>query len=475
MFETIGRKVRAWGPWVGAICGGLLLGRLAVADGPAAANQVVLKESLPPGTCTQVVVELKADGLFQPGLPPGKVAEDAKLPKPLSLDVQSRLIFSERALETPATSPTAGPRGKSIRLVSQAASAINGDVRTTSNQLRHELALLVAERKGPHGAVVVVSTAGPMTRAELELVQGVGDPLSLPDLLPVGPASAGQSWKLPMSAALALSDYDSVKSNGLEATLEEVNEQSARIRVKGEVKGTARAGEGTIVLDGAATFDREAGLVSQLELKRTENRQPGPIEAGLDVKSTLNVKRRRTALISELSDKAIANVTLETSPPRQLLQMISPDNKYNILHDRQWHMFWDDPKLVVLKRLVDDRVIAHCNLAVGPSAGPGKHQDLDQFRDDIKRSLKTRFVQFLGAGEVEGDPAGGFRYKVGVQGRDGNLGILWNYFLIASPAGDQVLATFTLADTDAEAFGSQDLELIGSLQWMTPPPPAEKP
>ena len=82
---------------------------------------------------------------------------------------------------------------------------------------------------------------------------------------------------------------------------------------------------------------------------------------------------------------------------------------------------------------------------VGPVAGKGRHQDPVQFRDDIRRGLKQRFVQYVGAGEVEGDPAGGFRYKVGVQGREGDLGVIWYYYLIASPDGDQLLATFTLA------------------------------
>ena len=131
------------------------------------------------------------------------------------------------------------------------------------------------------------------------------------------------------------------------------------------------------------------------------------MEAGLEVKSTVTVLRRRSRLAPELSDDAVAKVPLDTSPQRQLLQLISPDGKYNVLHDRQWHTYWDDPKLVVLKRLEKGQVIAQCNLTAGPPAGKGKHQDVNQFRDDVRRSLGQRFVQFLGAGEVDGDPAGG--------------------------------------------------------------------
>ena len=130
---------------------------------------------------------------------------------------------------------------------------------------------------------------------------------------------------------------------------------------------------------------------------------------------------------------------------------------------------------MVLKRLEGQRVVAQCNLAVGPSAGRGRHQDPAQFRDEIRRVLDRRFVQFIGMGEVDGDPAGGFRFKVGVQGREGDLGVVWYYYLVASPEGDQLVATYTLAAQDAQAFGEQDAEMIGTLRWYQPRQAAGRP
>ena len=108
-------------------------------------------------------------------------------------------------------------------------------------------------------------------------------------------------------------------------------------------------------------------------------------------------------------------------------------------------------------------------LAVGPNAGKGRHQDLGQFRDDVKRGLAGRFTRFLGDGELEGDPGGHFRYKVGAQGRQGELGVIWYYYLVASPEGDQVVATFTLSDTRSRTFGVEDERLMASFRWTTPP------
>jgi hypothetical protein len=220
-----------------------------------------------------------------------------------------------------------------------------------------------------------------------------------------------------------------------------------------------------MICDGFLTFDRRAARIDHLDLNRVETRQAGPVEAGLDIKSTLTVTRQSAEPPPALSDAALAGVSLETTPARELLSLEMPGGTATLLHDRHWHMFWEDPKLIVLKRLIGGQVIAQCNLTPGPHAGQGRHQDVTQFRDDIRRGLKKRFVQFLGAGEVDGNPAGGFRYKVGVQGREGQLGIAWYYYLVASPEGEQLLATFTMAEDHVQLFGDQDLEMIGNLEW----------
>src|SRR5262245_56580811 len=158
-------------------------GSLWVTPGDAA-EPIVLAEDIHGGTAL-VQIELKAQGLFRPGLPPAGAAATAKMPKPLGLEIQTRLVFHERQLppgqthvardgqpENSSIGPgsTGGPR-KAVRHVLQAASAINGEVRPTAASIRPEVALLVAERRDRDGPVVVVSPAGPLTRSELELVQ----------------------------------------------------------------------------------------------------------------------------------------------------------------------------------------------------------------------------------------------------------------------------------------------------------------
>ncbi len=155
----------------------------------------------------------------------------------------------------------------------------------------------------------------------------------------------------------------------------------------------------------------------------------------------------------------------DSTPGRDLLLFRSPDGKYTLLHDRDWHIYWDDDRQAVFKRLDRGEMVAQCNIAAGPDAGKGRHQDLAQFRDDLKKALGTRFVRVVGQGEVDGAAAGGFRYKVTVEGRQGDSGVLWHYYLIASPEGEQLIATFTLGLAQQAQFADSDLRMIGTLEW----------
>ena len=435
-----------------------VLAGLVIPDGVRAAGPVELREVIRADATTRVTIGLKAQGKYIPAPPPGVSKEQA--PKPLALKVESELAFVERVLAVDERARA----GRAARRVVRATSAVNGEVRPSSAAVRPGVALLVAEvRSG--GEVVVYSPLGPLTRSELEVLQGPGDPLAFGGLLPTRPVEAGGRWAVGDAAVKSLTASDTVASSTLEATLESADAGSARVRLRGEVRGSVLGGEGTMACDGSYTFDRKAGRIDRLTLDRAEARRPGPVEGGLDIKSTLTVSRTATALPAELSDATLGRVVMNPGPHRDDLLLVAPEGKFTLRHDRDWHLYWDDPRLTVLKRVEGGRTVAQCNLAVGPNAGKGRHQDPAQFRDDVRKGLGSRFVQFLGAGEVDGDPAGGFRYKVGVQGRQGDLPVVWDYYLIAGPEGDQVLATFTLAGAQAAAFGDRDEALIGSFRW----------
>ena len=148
---------------------------------------------------------------------------------------------------------------KAVRHVIQAGLAVNGEVRLMSALIRPEVRLLVAERRERDGPVVVISPAGPLTWNELELVQGLGDPLTLADLLPEQPVAVGEHWRVRDSAAQALSEYDVITSNNLDASLESADGAKARIRLKGQIQGSARGGPGKMIVRGVLDLRSPGG------------------------------------------------------------------------------------------------------------------------------------------------------------------------------------------------------------------------
>ena len=434
---------------MGAINLGMIL--LAVA---AAGEPVLLREVARPGDSTRASVTLKAEGTFRPATLPGSPEA-----KPLALKVETRVEFVERV---GAVDAKGAPR-RGFRQVETASATINGEVRPSSSTLRPELATLVADRR--EASVSVVAAGGPLTRAELELLQGPGDPLALASLLPPGPVAVGDRWVVGELAARNLSGYDALAANALEATLEAVDADTARVRLLGTIRGAALGGEGSMACDGVLGFDRKANRVARLTLRRAETRRPGPIEAGLDVKSVIAVAREAAPLVKPLDDEAALAGAAEAARGPDLLLFNAPDGKYSLLHDRDWHVYWDDDRQSIFKRLDRGEMVAQCNLSAGPNAGKGRHQDLDQFKADLKKALGGRFLRFAGEGEVDGPAAGHFRYKVTVQGRQGDAEVLWHYYLIAGPTGDQVIATFTLGLAQQGQFSDQDLRLIGTFEW----------
>jgi hypothetical protein len=408
---------------------------------------------------------MKAEGHVRPNFRGGRDVE------PLSLRVEQRLI----ALDRVARSDSSGHPVRVLRRVVQAASAINGQVRPTASSLRPEVSLLVGEVR--EKTATAFSLGGPLTRQELELVEVPADPLVLPWILPEAQAKAGDHWKLPEIVARSLTSYDALAANSLEAKLESLDDAQARIRVTGDVRGAVLGAEGSITCSGLLTFDRKAGLIDRFELERNERRAAGPVEAGLELRSNVTLTRTREPQPADLSDAVAKDIPADASPDRDDLLLVAQSGRYTLRHDRAWHIFAEDTRQTVLKRLDRGSLVSQCNLTLGPNAGKGRHQDLAQFRDDIRRALGARFGRISSAGEVEGLDGGIFCYRVAVEGHEGEVGVVWYYYLVAWPDGDQLLVAFTLGQAQARQFGDEDLRLIGTIEWKgenaVAPKPAE--
>ena len=234
----------------------------------------------PAGDSTRATVELKAEGSFKPATPPGSPE-----PKPLALKVETRVEFDERVgvVDARGQPEPGGPPGRAGRRDDQRRGPALGLGAPARG--RH------AGRRPPRGPVAVVSVGGPLTRAELELVQGPGDPLALASLLPTRPVAVGDRWTVGELAARNLSGYDALAATPWRRPWRPSTTTRPGSGSWGR-SGARRSGaRGRWPATGRSPSTARPNRVDRLTLRRAETRRPGPIEAGLDVKSVLTVDR----------------------------------------------------------------------------------------------------------------------------------------------------------------------------------------
>ncbi|MEW4566750.1 hypothetical protein AB1L88_02670 [Tautonia sp. JC769] len=429
-------------------------GARAAEEGP-----VALVERLEVGDRLRVLATLDAEGRYRPG----EATEDTPV-TPIELTVSTRIESRDQVLAVDAE----GLPARLWRQVGRASVEIGGPepIRPQTITLRPEVSSLVVDRAGgPGGRVVAASPQGPLTRAELDLVHMPADPIGVPALLPEAGAEVapGDRWPVPDAVARSISGYDVLASNTVEATLRSVDDESAEVELAGAIAGAVLGGQGEMTITGSFRFDRRAGRVSLVTIERDERREPGPVEAGLEFRSTISIERGEAAD----EDAGASPPTVPEAIPDDwlLLRYASPDGRYTLQHDRAWHLFSEDDQQVVLRRVEAGTVVVQANLVAGPTVEPGAQPKAERFRDDVKKALGDRFDRMIDAGAVTA-PEGEFRYRLALAGRQGEEPIVWYYYLVSDAKGRQVVAIFTLRASQVDRFGRRDQRMIGSLRWL---------
>ncbi len=418
-------------------------------------NSIALRESAKPGQTIQASITLEAEGDFQPASLPGQTKLESEHRK-----IASTYVFRERVLDV----DQAGFQSVVARWTDRAEASIQNKSRPFKFSTRPEVSLLVARLNDEY--IHVSSVSGPLTRAELDLVEAPGDPLGWSDLLPKQKVKVGDTWQVGPIAAKSLSGYDSLAVNFLRGKLESITATEAKIRLQGDVRGAWLGAEGLVKHDGTFTFDRSLQRISKLELGRTEERKPGAVEDGLSVKSKLVVARTNADSPTEMSEETLRRLKDATPKEWDLLLYPDPSGTFMLDHERAWHIFWEDSRRCVLKRLDGGDVSAQLNLVMGSRLAKNQTPDLDRFRLEIERGLGKRFVRFLDKGElVDLGEGRGAMLRAMVEGAQNDVKLVLIYYLMLSPQGDQIVAAFTLQEAAAKTFGDQDLRIMGSLRW----------
>jgi hypothetical protein len=425
------------------------LGAVLLAVPTVAAQTVPLAETVKAGDCFRVRLDMSLRG----DIHVRKDAGNTTLP----LEATAQHEFSERALVVN------GPLlDKSARLYELAKALIKVNGSESERTLRGERRLLVAQRYKDEG--LVYSPAGALLRDELDLTQHF-DTLSLPGLLPGKDVAVGETWKLGEAAVLGLCGFEALTEPALTGKLESVDGGAAVFSIKGTASGIECGALVKLTIDATGKFDVAAKRIIGLDWTQQDERDMGPVSPATTVKTTWKVQRSAIAEPEGLKETALVSVPDTFEPPQSLtaLDYRDPKGRFSMLHGRDWHMVGQTDGHAVFRLVERGDFVAQVTLTPWTSEEKGKHISPEEFKRQINESPGWEPESELQAGEVSNEN-GRWVYRVSMLGKLDGVDVLQNFYLVAGPGGEQVVAAFTMTPKEADKLGARDLSFVGGLE-----------
>jgi len=401
-----------------------------------------------------VTSRVTVDGQLQTALGGGKA-------QALKLHVDASFQHRERRL--PGTGRDAAAL-RALRMYSRADAVITVSQQRLSERLRPARRLIIAQ--GQRSGVVFYSPRGPLTGNEVELLDGPGDSLAMPALLPLRAVAVGDVWSPASWVIQMLTGTDAVLKSRLQCKFESLTNHVARITCQGSLDGAVDGAATNIKLSGHLTYNLDQRYITGWELVQTEKTSIGPVSPGREVTARIVVNRARAKKTDPLTDAIVGTIPLEPKPSQMLLVFRSPMN-IRFPYDRHWHIFHQTGKLAVLRLLEKGSLIAQCNIRSVTAAAPGQHTPEQQFQADIREALGANLKSITKAEQLKVTD-GRFLYRVTAKGTSHGIEMDWIYYLCADPSGRQIAMVFSVESKLREKLTNRDLEIVNRLRFVDP-------
>jgi hypothetical protein len=383
----------------------------------------------------------------------------------LPMSVAASFIYDEAT--EPVDSGTEGVY-RSIRRYSKAEAVIKVKDQVTKPSLRETRRDVVCD--GSNG-LALYSAGGPLTREELDLLEIPGNSLILDQLLPGKAVRPGDSWPVADELLKQLLTLDAVASSEVHGKVKEVKEEAVDCELSGTIEGAVDGASTELEISGGFRFDRKEGGINKVALLIKEKRSIGQVSPGLDVTAKLQLTLEPVAEKSVVAELPPADEWLALSQELLLLELASAEMGYRLLHDRNWYVVSEQPKVTVLRRLVDGDLIAQCNLSSLPRPKPVEAPTLAAFQANVEESLGEHLTGIVSASQAQ-NSRGDLVYKVVAAGQAQELPIQWRYHLAADTFGRQVALTFAVEEKLLATFGDSDEQLVAGLEFDRTPIPS---
>ncbi len=345
----------------------------------------------------------------------------------------------------------------------EAKTEITVDRTSTKTELREPCREIV--RFGTANGFITASPDQPLFAAERDLVEGSINSIFLDQLLTDKEVEISDKWTVERSAACNLFNLDAIQDGKLEVCLVNVDEEKAQLEIEGELTASVRQVATNIKLKGKAVMDRKSGTISWFAANFNETREIGEAEPGFAVQAQLRILR---APIDEMtSSKTLAEVSKRISnlSSASLLQFQSDLGYYRFLADRRWSTYRDNGEEATLRFVVDNRLIAQCNITNLVDFEAGRQLTLEGYEADIKKLIMKQGGDVADASErLNG--TGTRVLRISATGSVEGVDIRWVHYHLSNDHGRRLSMVFTLNEEYGEVFADQDQQIVGVFELL---------
>lgn len=304
-----------------------------------------------------------------------------------------------------------------------------------------------------------------LSGAELELLELPANSLAMDGLLPTTPVSQGDTYKPSKEILAKLLSLASVEESDVVGEVDTIDDDVAKLHLKGKVQGSVAGVPTTIDLVGKMVFDRKSMSTNWLALAVREHRDIGKSEPGFEVAATIKMIRKPLEVPARLSSIPPSSPDGPVSTERLYCELTSAAVGYTALMDRRWKMMTDAAGSSMMRMIENDRGIGQCDIRPAGKMAAGTQLTMAALVADVKKSLGDRFGQLIESRE-EVNEFGLRVLKVATQGSVEGVPVQWIFLHFSDDSGKRLLATMTVGGSDLDAFAGADIQLAASLRFI---------
>lgn len=418
----------------------------------AGAETYLLREEPLSGASARVQVEVRGQ-LRVHHTPAGQKQQQVK---ELPLAVDGELTFRQRLL------PDHQGRRRAVRHYSDTQAKVVVDGRLFRPEIQQDRRLVQVEVEGEQTRLRCPE--GPLTRQELDVVDLQGDSLLLHRLLPDREVQVGESWAVEGSSAAPIFNLDEAFGGGIQATLEAVEQDVAKIQLEGVLDGAVEGVGTRIEFEAELQFDLAARHITMFDVTFVEKRDISGGQPGIDARSHLRTTIEKAGIPASLRDEAVSQFPPQSGA--ELIRYRSPNGRFALIHAPAWRVISDTPKRTTLRLLDGGDVIAQGTLSMLTKLPADKPLTLKTFEADVRATLGNLKGEVVQSEQSKLD-SGLHLLRVTGAGQVQEVDVQWVYLHASDPQGHRVSCVFTLEQKRVERFQGAEISLLSGLEFIT--------